>query len=315
MRDYVLRRIALMVPSLLGVSIVVFLLTHMLPGDAVMAMLAEAPSFRQQDVDRLRQELGLDRPLLDQYLTYINGVVRGDLGKSLWTGRPVLQEIARRLPVSFELAVIATLTSIFFAITFGILSAIRQDTWVDYAIRVLSIGGLSVPNFVIGTLLLVLPVVWFGYMAPIRYVPFTENPFINLQQFAPPAIALGLRLSASVMRMGRSSLLEVLRQDYIRTALSKGLRERVVVLRHALRNSLIPVVTLFGGQFSFLLGGTVVVETIFNLPGIGRLMLDAISNRDYTMLQGTVLFIAIVFLMMNLIVDLSYAYIDPRIRY
>jgi len=304
-----------MFPVLFGVSVMVFTLGHLMPGDVVMSMLAEAPSFNKQDVEKLRAQLGLDRPLHEQYLVWISGAVRGDLGKSLWKDRPVTDIILERLPVTLEVAVLAMVVSTFLAIVIGVISATRQDTPIDYIVRLLSIGGLSMPEFWIATLIVVFPAIWFGYMAPLHYAPILKDPWANLQQFALPAISLGVRMSAGVMRMTRSQMLEVLRQDYIRTAWSKGLRERAVIYRHALKNALIPVITIMGSQFGSLLGGTVIVESIFNLPGVGRLTLEAIQVRDLTQLQGNVLFLATGFLVINLLVDLSYAWLDPRIRY
>jgi peptide/nickel transport system permease protein len=361
MRDYIIKRILLMFPAILVVSIMVFILVHLVPGDVVMAMLAEAPNFKKEDVDKLRHELGLDKPLHIQYAVWLfgeqreiakptetqaqpyqifgtgplicpdrfqnpregqptvscfyRGVVMGNLGKSLWSSTPVNEEIARRIPVTLELAILTVLVSTFIAIAFGIISATRQDTILDYLLRVLSIGGLSIPNFWVGTLLIVFPVIWFGYMAPLTYIPFDKDPAGNLRQFLVPAIALAIAQSASIMRMTRSSMLEVLRQDYVRTAWAKGLREWVVILRHALKNAMIPVITMIGTQFAYLLSGTVILESIFGLPGVGRLMLESITQRDYTLLQGNVLFIALAFLIINLLVDLSYAVLDPRIRY
>jgi peptide/nickel transport system permease protein len=361
MRDYIVKRVLLMIPAIVIVSILSFSLVHLVPGDVVMAMLAEAPNFKQEDVDALRHELGLDRPLHVQYFVWLfgeqreiakptetqaqpyqisgtgplicpdrfqnpranqpvvscfyRGVIMGNLGKSLWSSTPVNDEIGRRLPVTLELAVLTLIVSTFVAIAFGIISATRQDTILDYLLRVVSIGGLSVPNFWVGTLLIVFPVIWFGYMAPLTYIPFDQDPAGNLRQFLVPSIALGLQLSAGIMRMTRSSMLEVLRQDYVRTAWAKGLREWVVILRHALKNAMIPVITMIGTQFAYLLSGTVILESIFGLPGIGRLMLESITQRDYILLQGNVLFIAAAFLIINLLVDLSYAVLDPRIRY
>lgn len=315
MREYVLRRILLMIPTLLGVTVLVFMLTHLVPGDVVMVMVGESAQFDPENVEKLRQQLGLDKSLPEQYSSWVGGVVRGDLGKSLWTGRPVSETIMERLPVTFELALLAIAISSLLAILVGVISAIRQDTPIDYIVRVMSIGGLSVPEFWIATLIIVFPAIWFNYLPPMRYTPIFVDPWANLQQFGIPAFTMGVRMSAGVMRMTRSQMLEVLRQDYIRTAWAKGLRERVVIYRHALKNALIPVITMMGTQFSSLMGGTVIVESIFSLPGVGRLMLDSIQVRDYTQLQGNVLFLAIVFLTMNLIVDLTYAWLDPRINY
>lgn len=322
MREYIIKRLLLMIPSLIGVSLVVFSLAHLMPGDVVLMMLTDAGGAGsgqgtnvQGQVDILRAKLGLDKPLWQQYLTFVGGALRGDLGKSLWTDRPVTQEILERLPITAELALLTIIFSTFFALLFGVIAAIRQDSALDYSVRLLSIGGLSFPDFWIGTLVIIFPAIWFGYMAPIGYRTFFEDPLANLQQFLIPAMVIGLQYSAGVMRLTRSSLLEVLRQDYIRTAWAKGLRERSVIYRHALKNALIPVVTLLGAQLSRLLGGTVVIEAVFGLPGLGRLLVESIGQRDLTQLQGNIMFIAATFLIMNLIVDLSYAWLDPRIKY
>ncbi|HLC29831.1 MAG TPA: ABC transporter permease [Dehalococcoidia bacterium] len=314
MRDYIIRRVLLMFPTLIGVTLAVFMLMHLAPGDVVMAKLVE-DYVPQEYIDRMRAELGLDKPLHEQYLFWVSNVVRGELGTSLWSGTPVRDELAKRIPVSAELAALAMLVSVSIALPVGVLSAIRQDTGADYVGRFLSIGALSAPNFWLGTLILVLPAIWFGWAPPVRFVPLFQDPWTNLQQMLPAAVAMGAHSSAVVMRMSRSTLLEVLRQDYIRTAWAKGLSERVVIIRHALKNALIPVVTIWGTQLSHLLGGAVVMETIFSLPGVGLAVFQAIEHRDFVQLQGTVLFIAGVFVVMNLLVDLAYSWLDPRIRY
>ena len=314
MRDYIIRRVLLMFPTLIGVTLAVFMLMHLAPGDVVMAKLVE-DYVPQEYIDRMRAELGLDKPLHEQYLFWVSNVVRGELGTSLWSGTPVRDELAKRIPVSAELALLAMLVSVSIALPVGVLSAIRQDTGADYVGRFLSIGALSAPNFWLGTLILVLPAIWFGWAPPVRFVPLFQDPWTNLQQMLPAAVAMGAHSSAVVMRMSRSTLLEVLRQDYIRTAWAKGLSERVVIIRHALKNALIPVVTIWGTQLSHLLGGAVVMETIFSLPGVGLAVFQAIEHRDFVQLQGTVLFIAGVFVVMNLLVDLAYSWLDPRIRY
>lgn len=331
MRQYIIRRILVFIPTILALSLLIFALIRVVPGDAALIMLAESGSaaglpgqgqvgfggqkVSNEQLDALRAHLGLDRPLHEQYVAWVWGATRLDLGISPWSGKPVTYEIQRRIPVSAELGVLAMLVGLSIAIPVGVISAARQDTWMDYAGRAVSIGGLSVPGFWIGTLLIVFPSIWFGWLPPIRFVPLLEDPLGNLQQFAFPALALGAGLSASVMRMTRSQMLEVLRQDYVRTARAKGLRERVVIYRHALKNAMIPVITIMSIQFGHLLGGTVIMETIFNLPGVGRLTLDAVISRDYLQLQGNVLFLGTVFAVVNLTVDLLYAWLDPRIRY
>lgn len=315
MQQYILKRLFLMVPTLFLVAVIIFVLTHLLPGDVVMLKLGEAGSFRPEDAQRFREELGIDRPYFVQLADWLWGVVRLDFGHSLWTQKPVTQEILRRLPVTLQLALMAFVTSSILGITFGVLAAIRQDTPVDHGVRILAVSGLSFPDFWLATLIILLPLLWFGYAHPNRYVAPWDDLGTNLRMFLPAAMAIGLRSSAGIMRLSRSTLLEVLRQDYIRTAWAKGLRERVVIVRHAMKNALIPVVTVMGTQFSALLGGTVIIEQIFSLPGVGRLFLDSIVQRDLPQVQGNIMFIALIFMSVNLIVDLSYGFLDPRIRY
>lgn len=313
MQRYVLRRILNMAPVLVGLSIVVFLVMRVIPGDAAAAMLAESPTAKAKD--DLREQLGLNRPLHVQYFTWIGGVVRGDFGTSFWTNRPVTEEIRRTAPVTFELALFASLVAAGIALPVGILSAVKQDTIWDYLGRTLSITALSVPNFWLGTLAVVLPAIWFGWVPPVTYRPFWDDPLQNLQQFWLPSLVIGASASAAMMRMTRSAMLEVLRQDYIRTAVAKGLAGRKVVLRHALKNALIPVLTLFGALVGGLLTGAVITETIFNLPGFGSLTVSSISQRDYPQIQGNVLVFGLIYTVINLLVDLSYALLNPRIRY
>jgi len=297
-----------------GVSVIVFLLMRLLPGDAVIVLLGEELTTREQ-IEAVRTKLGLDKPIHTQYFVWVKDILRGNLGRSLQTDEPVLGRIMERLPVSLEIALLAMATAIMIAIPVGVISAIRQDTTLDYSLRLVSITGLSTPSFWLGTILLVLPSIFFQWVPPLGFVNFFEDPLGNLQQVVFPVMVLGFTLSAGVMRLTRSALLEVLRQDYIRTAWSKGLREFSVISRHALKNALIPVVTLWGVQIGRLLGGTVILETIFSLPGIGRLTLEAITNRDYTQVQANVLFFALIFFTSNLIVDITYGWLDPRIKY
>ncbi len=287
---------------------------RLLPGDAVIVLLGEELTTREQ-IEAVRTKLGLDKPIHTQYFVWVKDILRGNLGRSLQTDEPVLGRIMERLPVSLEIALLAMATAIMIAIPVGVISAIRQDTTLDYSLRLVSITGLSTPSFWLGTILLVLPSIFFQWVPPLGFVNFFEDPLGNLQQVVFPVMVLGFTLSAGVMRLTRSALLEVLRQDYIRTAWSKGLREFSVISRHALKNALIPVVTLWGVQIGRLLGGTVILETIFSLPGIGRLTLEAITNRDYTQVQANVLFFALIFFTSNLIVDITYGWLDPRIKY
>jgi peptide/nickel transport system permease protein len=313
MRQYVLKRLLLVVPTLLLVSIIVFSLNHMLPGDVVVLMFEEKAYAK--DLETLRAKLGLDRPLYIQYFSWIGQVMGGDLGESLWTKRPVLEEIMRRLPVSLKLGAMAIVVALCIALPIGVLSAIRQDTLKDYTARSAAIVGLSVPPFWKATLVIVLPSIWFGWAPPLQFTPFLENPWQHLSQFILPAIILGIAPGASIMRLTRALMLEVLRQDYIRTAWSKGMREPRVVLKHALKNAIIPVITIVGIQVAEIASGTVIMETIFGLPGMGRFLVDAIFQRDYTVVQGVILLTSTITVVINLLVDLTYAQLDPRIRY
>lgn len=315
MRDYLFRRLLLLIPNLLLVTILVFGLMRIVPGDVLLLKVGEGVIAGQADIEALRKQLGLDKPFHLQYLEYVWGVMRLDLGKSLWSERPVLDMILVRAPVTFELAVLAIFLSLLVAIPIGIIAAVRQDTFLDYLLRSFSIAGLSLPSFWIATLVITLPSIWFRWMPTVQYTPFLVSPLENLKQFLIPAMILGLVLSASVMRMTRTMMLEVMRQDYIRTAWAKGLQESTVIYRHALKNALIPVVTIMGLQIAFLIGGSVILESIFGLPGLGALMLSSINNRDYPVVQGINLIVAAAVLVINLLVDLSYGYLDPRIRY
>ena len=313
MRLYVLRRLAVAIPSLLIASLVVFTLPRLIPGDVVQLMLEEKAYGK--DLEDLRAKLGLNRPIYVQYFEWTGRVLRGDLGESLWTKRPVLEELTRRIPVTLELGVLALFFAVLIALPIGLLAAIRQDTVADYVARTIAILGLSVPGFWIATLVVLLPAIWWGWSPPIHYTELTKDPAQHLLQFAIPAFILGLVSSATIMRLTRAQLLEVLRQDYVRTAWAKGLRERVVVLKHSFKNAVIPVITVLGLQVSAILGGTVIFESIFGLPGMGRFLFDAINQRDYPVIQGVNLLIVTVVVTMNLIVDACYAILDPRIRY
>jgi len=313
MRQYVLKRLLLMVPTLLLVSIIVFSLTRLIPGDVVVLMFEEKAYGK--DLEALRAQLGLDKPLYIQYSTWLGRVVQGDLGESLWTKRPVMEEIRRRLLVSVELGIMAIVVALCLALPIGVFSAIRQDTVQDYAARSTAILGLSVPGFWMATLVIVMPSIWFGWAPPLQFTAYNQNLWQHLSQFIAPAIILGIASGASIMRLTRALMLEVLRQDYIRTAWAKGLRERRVVLKHAFKNAMIPVITIVGIQIAQVASGTVIMETIFGLPGMGRFLVDAIYQRDYPVVQGVNLLIAAIIVGVNLLVDVTYAYFDPRIRY
>jgi peptide/nickel transport system permease protein len=313
MRKYVVSRLFVAIPSLLIASFIVFSLPRMLPGDVVELMLEERAYGK--DLADLRAKLGLDRPIYEQYFAWLGNVVRGHLGESLWTKRPVIEELTRRLPVSLKLGLLALVFAVAIALPIGILAAVRQDTVADYLARGAAILGLSIPGFWLATLIVVLPALWWNWSPPIQFTEFSVDPWAHVVQFILPAFILGIASSAAIMRLTRASLLEVLRQDYVRTAWAKGARERVVVLKHGLKNALIPVVTVLGIQIAQILGGTVIFESIFGLPGMGRFLFDAINQRDYPVIQGINLLIVSVIVLMNLVVDACYAVLDPRIRY
>lgn len=316
MAAYLIRRLMAAIVVLFGVSLIVFMLVHSLPGDTLIAKLGETGRLKPEQIEQARRDLGIDRPLPVQYLSWLGGVLRGDLGDSLiWDGQSVAGNIADALPISFELAVIASLVALVIAIPLGVLSAVKQDTVIDQAIRLVTITGLAVPSFWLGTVVIIYLGIWFSYLPPLQYTPIWEDPSANLQQFYIPGLLLGYNLSATLTRMTRSTVLEVLRHDYVRTARAKGLMHRTVLARHVLKNALIPVVTIFGNQFAFLLGGTVIMEVLFALPGLGRQTLDAVLQRDYTQIQGNALLFGTFVVVTNILVDLSYAYLDPRIRY
>src|SRR5213594_2803807 len=294
MRRYVAGRLLLMIPTLIGVAILTFVIMRAVPGDIVALKYAGSP-VPQSVIDEERHQLGLDT--------------------SLWTGHSVVEEIQIRLPLSIELAIIATLLAVVIAIPLGVVAPVRQDTWMDYAIRLFSIGGLAMPSFWIGLLMVLATITFFGWAPPLVFTAITEDPIANLSQMILPALSVGYRYSAVSMRMTRSTVLEVLREDYVRTARAKGVRESLVVTRHALRNALLPVITVISLEFAFLIGGLVVTEQVFNLNGIGKLLVDAVAHRDYTLVQALVLVLASVFVLINFVVDMVYGFLDPRIRY
>ncbi|HEV8535774.1 MAG TPA: ABC transporter permease [Candidatus Limnocylindria bacterium] len=316
MQRYIAGRLLLMVPTLVGVAVLTFMIMRLVPGDIVqLRFMAGGGTVSRALIDAERHRLGLDKPMLEQFTDWMTAAARLDLGTSLWTNRPVIEEIGLRLGLSLELALLATVIAIALALPLGVIAALKQDTWVDYAIRVFSIGGLALPSFWIGILTILLLLTVFRWLPPLTFTPIWEDPVQNLAQLIWPALAVGYRYSAVAMRMTRSSVLEVMREDYVRTARAKGLGERLVVVRHALRNSLLPVVTVISLEFAFLIGGLVVTEQVFNLNGIGKLLVDAVVNRDYTMIQGLVLLLASVFVIINFLVDMLYLVLDPRIRY
>jgi peptide/nickel transport system permease protein len=282
---------------------------------ALLILGGDQGQIDQKQLVAMRQHLGLDQPLYVQFGTWLWGVLRFDFGKSLWTGQPVVDELLIRLPLSLELALLATMVSVIISIPLGMLAAVRQDTWVDYVIRVISIGGLAIPGFWVGILCILLLVIFFGWGPPLEFTPPWINPWLNFQMMVWPVVTVGYRYAAVTTRMTRSTMLEVLREDYIRTAWAKGLQERAVVIRHALKNSMLPVITLVGTEFAFLIGGLVVTETVFTLNGVGRFVVDAVAHRDYPVVQALIFLTAFSFVIVNLLVDLTYAWFDPRIRY
>ena len=316
MRQYILKRLLLMIPTLLGVAVLVFLMLRVAPGDIVELKYAGTGAFAPKEVlDQERTQLGLDKPLWQQFLNWTWGIVRFDFGSSMWTGRPITYEIRIRLELSLELALMATAVAILLSIPLGTLAALKQDTWIDYFVRLFSIAGLSIPSFWLGIVIILGFLIFFKWLPPLTFTSFWVDPKANLTQLIWPALAVGYRYSAVATRMTRSAVLEVLREDYIRTARAKGLWERVVLTRHALKNALLPVITVIGLEFAFLIGGLVVTEQVFNLNGIGMLFVESITRRDYTMTQALVLLVSFSFIFVNFIVDLLYAWLDPRIRY
>ena len=315
MYKYVLRRLLLAIPVLLLSSLIVFGLMRVMPGDALIALMGESGNISDKDLAKIRKELGLDRPYHEQYVLWLWQMVTFNPGHSIFTNEPIPDALKKAIPVTLELAGLAMVLGLLIAVPIGVLSATRQDKPSDYVGRVVAVSGLSLPDFWLGTLVITFAAIWFRWIPPIGYASLFEDPLKNLQQFLLPAAVLGFRLSAATMRMTRSTVLEVLREDYVRTAWAKGLGGRIVVYKHALKNALIPVVTIVGGQLGTLLAGTVVVETIFALPGMGRLTVEAILYRDYPIVQTNVMLVAGTLVALNLIVDLTYAWLDPRIRY
>jgi len=314
MQDYIIRRVLALIPTLFFVSIIVFCSIRLIPGDVVDLMMSQNDISTGQDRAKVEAALGLDKPLVVQYFHWLGDAVRGDLGRSLWRNTKVTEQLAMRLPVTFELGFLALIVALTMAIPIGIYSAMRQDSLGDYVTRSFSLVMLAIPGFWLGTLVMVFPAVWWRWAPSIDYTPFFENPIQNLRHMLVPAILLGLSLSAVTMRMTRTMMLEVLRQDYIRTARAKGLGEFRVVVQHALRNGLIPIVTLIGLQAPMLIGGAVIMEQIFVIPGVGLMLLEGVFQRDYPVVSGVFMVVGIGVLLINLTVDLSYGWLDPKVR-
>ncbi len=315
MTEYIIRRLLLAIPTVLLVMLATFSIVRLVPGDIVQLMMAERPYATEADKEALRKDLGVDEPIATQFVKYVGSTLTGDLGRSPWTNRAVTSELKDRLPVTAQLGVFSIVLGLAMALPIGILSAVRQDTIQDYTSRSFAILALSVPSFFTATLLIVLPSMWFDWAPPLIYKSWADGPWAHVYYLFFPAAIIALGLSGSVMRITRTMMLEVLRQDYIRTAWSKGLRERAIIVRHGLKNAFIPVVTVIGLQVSVAISGTIIVETIFNVPGVGRFFVGAILQRDYPSVQGVVLVLATMIVLVNLLVDITYALLDPRIRY
>ena len=316
MWKYLLKRFLLMFPTMLGVAIVTFVLIRIIPGDVVELRLAgDRGSVSQEMLDRERAKFGLDRPVLEQFVTWVSGVARFDFGTSMWTGSPIWEEIKLRAALSFQVAVMATIVAVLLAVPLGVVAALKQDSWVDYAVRIFSIAGLAVPSFWLGIVMILAMLIVFKWLPPMVYTPFWVNPWQNMLQLIWPALAVGYRYSAVATRMTRSTMLEVLREDYIRTARAKGLMQKLVLSRHALKNAMLPVLTVIALEFAFLIGGLVVTEQVFNLNGLGLLFVQAVAHRDYTLIQALVMLVAGCFIVVNFFMDIAYAWLDPRIRY
>jgi len=305
-----------MIPTLFGVAVLVFIMLRAMPGDIVeMRMLMDGGQVTPEALIVERARLGLDQPLWYQFYDWITGIMVGDFGTSMWTGRPVIDEISSRLSLSLEVAILATILAILISIPLGTISALYNNTWIDHVIRTFAIAGLAIPSFWLGMLIILGLLLTFNWIPPLTYTPIWEDPITNLSQLIWPALAVGYRYSAVATRMTRSTLLEVLQEDYIRTARAKGVYERLVLSRHAIRNAMLPVVTVIGLEFAFLIGGLVVTEQVFNLNGIGKLFVETVTRADYTMVQALVMLVAAFFIAVNFVVDLLYAVLDPRIRY
>ena len=322
MSKYLLKRIMLSIPTLLGAALFVFLLLRAVPGDVCELRLAGTGLYADQEqVDICCEQLGLNKGLLAQFWDFISGYATWDLGQSMWTGKEVTYEIAIRFELTLQVAIMATIVAIIIAIPLGIISAVKQDTWIDYVVRAFAVAGIAMPSFWLGIIiilgLLILTQKWFGvpWMPPIDFTSFFDDPVANMSQLIWPAVATGYRYSAVATRMTRSALLEVLREDYVRTARAKGLFESVVINRHALKNALLPVITIIALEFAFLMGGLVVTEQVFNLNGLGKLFVESVTNHDYTLTQQLVMLVVVIFVATNLVVDMMYAWLDPRIRY
>lgn len=322
MYKYTIKRVILMFPTLIGAAMLVFTLLRLIPGDVCELRMAGEGSYVDEEAIKICQEnLGMDDAFYVQFADFIWGFVTLDLGESMWTSRAITEEIGLRFQLSLQIAIMATVVSVLISIPMGTISAIRQNTWIDYVVRTFSIAGIAMPSFWLGILiilgLLISTQAWLGeaWMPPIEYIDPWTDPLANMSQLIWPALATGYRYSAVATRMTRSALLEVLREDYVRTARAKGLLEKVIINRHALKNAMLPVVTVIGIEFAFLMGGLVVTEQVFNLNGLGKLFVESVINHDYSLTQALVMLVAFIFVVTNFVVDIFYAWLDPRIRY
>ena len=317
MRQYTIKRIGLFIPTVILVTVLVFVLMRIIPGDPALAILEDegGGSYTQEDLARLRHEIGTDRPIVVQYATWVSGVVRGDFGDSLWFKAPVMGELKDRIPTTVELAVFAMVLAMVVAIPLGVVSAINPDSKLDYAARVFTLAGIALPTFFTGILIILFLAMLFNWLPPLGYETLWDDPMSNLQQMFFPALALAGYDLAFIARVTRSSMMEILREDYMRTARSKGLSERVVLARHGLKNAFLPILTISGWQFGRLFGGTIIIESIFLVPGMGRILIESIGHRDYVMIQAVVVIIGLSIVTINLLIDLLYGWLDPRIRF
>ena len=317
MRQYAVKRIALIIPTVLLVSIIVFTVMRLLPGDPALVILSEGDAaFTQEELEDLRRQLGTDRPLVVQYVDWIGGLVQGDLGTSIWrSGQPVTKLVGDRIFRTLELAVLAILIAVVFAVPLGVVSAIKPDSPIDYLSRVVALVGISIPTFFAGLLVVLVLSRGFGWLPPLGYADLWDDPWKNIQQMFLPALALGFYDMAFIARVTRSSMMEIIREDYMRTARAKGLAEKVVLVRHGLKNAVLPILTISGWQFGRLFGGTVIIESIFKVPGIGTLLIETVFQRDFPTIQAIIIVIAVSIVIINLLVDLLYGLLDPRIRY
>ncbi len=322
MSKYILKRVLLMIPTLIGAGVLVFFLMRLIPGDVCELRLGGTGLYvDQEQIDICRASLGLDEPIILQFFDFMIGFFTFNMGESMWTGKPIIDEIGLRFELSLQVAIMATVVAVIISIPLGAISAIKQDTWLDYFVRAFSIAGIAIPSFwlgiiiILGLLITTQAMTGVPWMPPIEYKPIWEDPVHNISQLIWPAVATGYRYSAVATRMTRSALLEVMREDYIRTARAKGMVEKIVINRHALKNSLLPVVTIIGIEFAFLMGGLVVTEQVFNLNGLGKLFVESVTNHDYALTQALVMLVVLIFVITNFVIDLCYAWLDPRIRY